>query len=744
MSRAGAGVCSRSSSVNPDRAPKRHRHSVQTCLPGDTQLVNARGLNHELHFTGRPGAPLTDPHDLRARIQHVLSNTYVLERELGGGGMSRLFLAEERALGRRVVVKVLSPELAHELSTERFAREIQLSAQLQHPNIVPVLTAGAALGLPYYTMPFIDGESLRARLARLPRGERLPMPQAIEVLRDIARALAYAHSLGVVHRDIKPENVLLAYDAAVVADFGVAKAMAAARTQDASERGTTLTQTGVALGTPAYMAPEQASGDPSVNHRADIYAWGILAWELLGGQHPFADRLSVHALVTAHLATTPPPLSVAAPGVPPALSGLVMRCLAKDPTARPATARELLDALAAVKSEERPASAPVESAGRSGLATRTRSRAAAIAMASVLLAALAGGAAWVMRDDGSVAVTATPRVPDAPAYDLYLRGKVRVSSENREDNDAAIAALRDAIAADQSLAAAHAELARAYTIKAFYYAPDSEKKRLNEDAEVAVAKALSLDPKLGAAHFARGLMLWTPGRRFPHEQAVQAYRQAIALDSTLDEAHHQLALVLLHVGLLDEAQVEVEKSLAINPGNTLARFRIGVIEMYRGEYERAHAVFNSTPLDRNPSLWAFQMATALFRLGREREATDLIDRFLRDYPNDEGGVGHSVRAVVLARQGKRGEAEAAIALARELGRGFGHFHHSAYNIGSAYALLGDSEMAVQALQDAAEDGFPCYPLFATDMLLDGLRRNPRFVALMNQLERDWTERKKSF
>ena len=688
--------------------------------------------------------PLTDPHDLRARIQQVLSHTYVLERELGGGGMSRLFLAEERALGRRVVVKVLSPELAHELSTERFAREIQLSAQLQHPNIVPVLTAGVALGLPYYTMPYIDGESLRDRLARLPRGERLPMPQAIAVLRDIARALSYAHRLGVVHRDIKPENVLLAYDAAVVADFGVAKAMAAARVQDTAAGSGTLTQTGVALGTPAYMAPEQASGDPSVDHRADIYAWGILAWELLGGKHPFADRQSVHALVSAHLATTPPSLTDAAPGVPQEISALVMRCLAKDPADRPSTARELTDALSATTAEERPPRAPAVSTGDSAPVTRTQPRVAAITMAIVLLAAVAGGAAWVLRDDGSSAATATLRSTDSPAYDLYLRGKVRVSSENREDNDAAIDALRRAVAADQSLAAAHAELARAYTIKAFYHAPDSETKRLNEDAEVAVAKALSLDPKLGAAHFARGLMLWTPARRFPHEQAARAYRQAIALDSTLDEAHHQLALVLLHVGLFDEAQVELEKALTLNPGNALARFRLGVIDLYRGEFERALAVFNSTPLDRNPSLWAFQAATALFRLGRARDATELIDRFLRDFPDDEGGVGHSVRAMMLAREGRRAEAEAAMARARDLGRGFGHFHHSAYNIASALALLGERDQAIQALQGAAEDGFPCYPLFATDTQLDGLRTHPRFVALMAKSERDWEERRKSF
>ena len=683
---------------------------------------------------------------LRELLNRSLSGAYHIERELGGGGMSRVFLAEERALGRRVVVKVLSPELSHELSAERFAREVRLSARLQHPNIVPVLTAGAAAEVPYYTMPFIEGESLRTRLARVPPGERLPRPQAIAVLRDVARALAYAHELGVVHRDIKPENVLLGYDAAVVADFGVAKAMAAARTQGASSSGTTLTRSGVALGTPAYMSPEQAAGDPALDHRADIYAWGILAYELLSGAHPFADRRTVQALVTAHLVEDPRPLDDTAPEEPPAVRALVMRCLAKDPQDRPASAREILDTLATVVTGD-----PGESRHPGGVPlgrapSRRRRLGRLVLGVSLLVAIVAGGAglAWLTRQapaDGAGAAAGS--WSDSPGYDAYLRGKVRVSSENREDNEAAIVALREAIVADPMLAPAFAELGRAYSIKGFYFAPDAEKKSLNEDAEVAVEKALSLDPNLAEAHFARGLLLWTPGRRFPHDQAVRAYRQALDLNPKLDEAHHQLAVVYFHVGLFEQAQAEIEQALAINPGNTLARFRIGVIAMYRGDYERALAIFNSTPLEKNPALWAFQTATALFRLGRDREAADFIDKFLGDYPTDEGGVGHSVRAMMLAKAGRRGEAEAAIAKALELGQRFGHFHHSAYNIASAYALLGDSEQAIRWLQDAADNGFPCYPLFAADTQLNRLRDDPRFTTFLAKLERDWEQRKRA-
>jgi serine/threonine-protein kinase len=197
---------------------------------------------------------------------------YAVERELGGGGMSRVFLAEEIALHRRVVVKVLPQEMAAGVSMERFKREIMLAARLQHPHIVPLLSAGDSDGLPYLTMPFVDGESLRERLAR--SGE-LPVGEAVRVLRDVADALLFAHEHGIVHRDIKPENVLLSGNHALVADFGVAKAVS-----DAAP-GHTLTSVGMAVGTPAYMAPEQAAADPSVDQRADIYAFGVLAYETL-------------------------------------------------------------------------------------------------------------------------------------------------------------------------------------------------------------------------------------------------------------------------------------------------------------------------------------------------------------------------------------------------------------------------------------------------------------------------------
>ncbi len=251
--------------------------------------------------------------------------------------MSRVFVAEETALDRKVVIKVLPPETAAQVSLERFKREILLAAKLQHPHIVPLLTAGESNGLPYFTMPFVDGESLRVRLAR--HGE-LPVNQAIRMLREIASALAYAHEHGIVHRDIKPDNVLLSGGSAMVTDFGVAKALSAS--SNAEHGG--ITSLGVALGTPAYMSPEQASADPSVDHRADIYSLGVLAYELLTGQPPFAGRTPQH-LLAAHVTEAPEAITRRRASLPPALAALVMRCLEKRPADRPQSASEVVHAL---------------------------------------------------------------------------------------------------------------------------------------------------------------------------------------------------------------------------------------------------------------------------------------------------------------------------------------------------------------------------------------------------------------
>lgn len=272
------------------------------------------------------------------RLQRSLPPGLRLERELPGGGMARVFLAEDTGLDRKVVIKVLAPDLAEGLSQERFRRETHLAAQLQHPHLVPVLNAGDAGGLPWFAMPYVAGESLRARLNQ---GAPLPPREAVGILRDVARAMAYAHAEGVVHRDIKPDNVLISRGAAMVSDFGIAKALSSSRVSGEHDHDGALTRAGSSLGTPTYMAPEQVAADPAADHRVDIYAFGIMAYELLTGKPPFAAP-TPQALLTAHLVEKPADLATRAPAMPPALAALVMQCLEKDPSRRPADAQELV------------------------------------------------------------------------------------------------------------------------------------------------------------------------------------------------------------------------------------------------------------------------------------------------------------------------------------------------------------------------------------------------------------------
>lgn len=268
--------------------------------------------------------------NLLERLQSTLGSTYTLERELGGG-MSRVFVARDTALGRRVVIKVLPPDMAAGVNAERFRREIQLAASLQHPHIVPLLTAGSADDLLYYVMPMVEGESLRSYLIKV--GE-LPIPKVARILRDVSSALAYAHARGVAHRDIKPDNILLSGEFALVTDFGVAKAVSEATGES------NLTTAGMALGTPTYMAPEQAAADPHADHRVDIYALGAVAYEMLTGQPPFTGP-NPQMVLAAHVTQAPEPVTQHRPAVPPALGALVMRCLEKKPADRWQTAAEL-------------------------------------------------------------------------------------------------------------------------------------------------------------------------------------------------------------------------------------------------------------------------------------------------------------------------------------------------------------------------------------------------------------------
>jgi serine/threonine-protein kinase len=287
------------------------------------------------------------------QIRAALSARYVVERELGRGGMATVYLARDTKHNRSVAIKVLRPELADLLGRERFLREIEIAARLQHPNIVPLYDSGADGGLLYYVMRFVEGESLRDRLDR---EKQLSVDDALQIAREVADALAFAHSLGFVHRDIKPGNILLSDGHALVADFGIARAIAAAGGSDLTERG-------IAVGTPAYMSPEQGSGQDSVDSRSDVYSLACVLFEMLAGDPPFSGR-TAQALIARHQQEPPPPLSVVRPTVPPAIQAAIETALAKVPADRFATAMRFSDAL--MTTRERRAQ-PIRSRLRVGL-----------------------------------------------------------------------------------------------------------------------------------------------------------------------------------------------------------------------------------------------------------------------------------------------------------------------------------------------------------------------------------------
>ncbi|MGN6391578.1 MAG: protein kinase domain-containing protein [Gemmatimonadales bacterium] len=366
-------------------------------------------------------------------LADALRDRYVLGRELGRGGMATVYAAQDVRHGRQVAVKVLHQNLAATLGPERFEREIQLAAQLQHPHILAVHDSGAAAGFLYYVMPFVDGPSLRERLIR--EGE-LPVAEAVRLLAEIVDALAYAHAHGIVHRDIKPDNILLSGRHALVADLGVAKALSAAGVTGAGDEGA-LTSTGMALGTPRYMAPEQVAADPHLDHRVDIYAVGVMAYEMLSGTRPFPGT-TPQAVFVAQATMTPTPLEQLRPGIPPLLSQIVARCLAARPADRWQSADELLAQLERVRITGEDAATPASVTPVTPVATAARAPSGGMppsTTASRHRAAAWGIAAGLATLAGVAAVLASRHAAERP---LQLGGRTPLTVDPGIETDPAI------------------------------------------------------------------------------------------------------------------------------------------------------------------------------------------------------------------------------------------------------------------------------------------------------------------
>ena len=696
--------------------------------------------------------------DLRAELQAALGATYTIERELGGGGMSRVFVAEDARLGRRVVIKVLSPELASGLSVERFEREIFLAARLQHPHIVPLLSAGEVVTLPYYTMPFIDGASLRERFD----AGLLTPAESLGVLRDVARALAYAHRQGVVHRDIKPENILLSDGAAVVTDFGVARALRAAFGTKGLEA---LTQMGSQLGTPAYMSPEQAAGDPDVDLRADLYSFGVMAYELLAGEHPFAGCHSAQQFIVAHLTEEPEPLMPRAGFEHVTLGDVVMRCLQKNPESRPDSANALLEALD---------SAPLRSTSGSSTGTASASLRhppppAVAVLPFVNLSSdkeneylsdgitdeiigtlgrlrsvrVAGrGSCFALKGTGAEPRTVGQKLGVTFVLEGSVRrvgDRIRVQAElvnaadgfqiwaERYDRDMSdIFAVQDDIA--QAIAAAlSARLTTPPAAVAATPAPPSsgEAYRLyllslhtlrNQQAPEALRKALrfadealALDPSVAGAHLARALVFnnfAVYNIELPRTCWVEARAsldRALALDPADAEAWAIAGQVAYTLDLdWPAAERAFARGLESGPDNPVLLVRAGIFHRLMGDDAKAldltrHAV-KMDPL----SVWTWTIAASNYRLLRRfDDAEDACRRALDLNPHH--GLALTMLGGALLPLGRADEAleayERAVALT-------GGALMPQMGICAAHAARGDRAQAESALARMQSDASP--------------------------------------
>ena len=627
--------------------------------------------------------------------------------ELGRGAMGVTYLAMDKVLRRKVALKVIEVPAAargSEAVRERFLREARAAAVLRHPNVAAVYQFGASPDGAhcYYAMELVEGETLEDCVRR---NGFLEVKPALEIAIQISRALNAAAGHGLIHRDLKPGNIMLTWiglaePEAKVIDFGLARAIADA------EGEMNLTR-GAFVGTPNFASPEQLGSGP-VDARSDIYSLGATLWFALTGFAPrpgstieeIRDRQAREALPVEQLV---------ARNVPRPLVKLLRSTLAVDPAVRPGSARELMAAL--------------ESCRR-----KMARRRPVIYVLTALVALIVGLGVWAMFPKSS---------PDSRA--LFQEARILASHssshlEGKRNNPRVIKLLERTVATDPKFAEAHAELAMAYIIRLFLYAP--EEKVLEQKAYLEVERALALNPELASAYLARGRLKWTPFHHFPHEDAIEDFKRALALDPNLDEAHHYLGLVFLHVGLLEEARAEFQSAISLNPSNNGAQFRLGETLFFEGLFREARNVFERTDPDFNPALREYQLALSLFALGQTEEAKTRLENYLKNHPEEQSGLLVSAQAMMFAAGAQPKEAGEKIQVAQAR-RGFGHFHHTEYNIACAYALMKRTDLAVEWFERVVSDGFNCYPMFRSDPNLNPLRKNPRFQKLMDAERIKW-------
>jgi len=691
----------------------------------------------------RRTAPIHE--NLAARLQAALGPSFAIERQLGGGGMSQVYLVADAALSRRIVVKILPPNPNAKVDAERFRREIQIVAGLQHPCIVPVLTTGFMEDAPYYTMPFVSGESLRAKITA---GHQFSLLRAVRVLRDVASAIAYAHEHRVTHRDLKPDNVLLSSGYAVVTDFGIAKAASSVRGDDDPE----LTARGLTVGTPAYMAPEQASADPAADHRVDIYALGVLAFEVLTGERPISGRTAQELLV-AHITRPPADIKDRRPDLPAPLSSLVMRCLAKSPVERP-SAVDVVDTLDTVATAVgvgtgtgTPTTPNVQVAALPSIAVlpfvnltgNTDDDYLADGIAEEILNSLARlRTMHVAARSSSFAFRGSSidlrAVGDRLGVRTVLEGSIRRSgkrlrvgvqladatngfqlwSERYDRQDEDVFDIEDHIAASVvetlkvtlvSAAGSPLPARRSTNLEAYklYLRGRHAWNQVGPGIDRALdlfEQALELDPEFALAHagiadvfIAAGIFeTMSPAEAFP--LAHMSAERARTLDESLSEAHASLgAINLFYEWKFSAARVELERAISLNPSNVSAYNWLTLCHALQGDTDTAlDWARRGIKIDPLAAPASYGELFALFVARRYAEAIECAERVLS--LNPAYGEGYRCLGACLLARGHTGPGLDALRKAAKIG---GSYAWAVANLASALAQLGNRDEAEELL-----------------------------------------------
>jgi serine/threonine protein kinase/Flp pilus assembly protein TadD len=723
--------------------------------------------------------------DHRDRLQTALADRYRVERELGHGGMATVYLARDRKHSRPVAIKVLHPELSVSLGSERFLREIEIAASLSHPHILTLIDSGEADSLLYYVMPYVEGESLRGRLTR---ERQLPLEDALQITRQVAAALGYAHARGVVHRDIKPENVMLYEGEAMVTDFGIAKAISAAG-------GDALTHTGMAVGTPAYMSPEQATGDRDLDGRSDLYSLGCMLYEMLAGQPPFVGP-NPQSVITKRFTDPVPSVRAARETVPDAVERALTQALAKVPADRFATVALFAQALAgeARTATTPPAALPTTvtpstvAAAKSiavlpfvdmspqkdqdyfceGIAEEiinALTKIQALRVASRSSAFAYKGKNQDIRQVGEQLSVSTvlegsvrkagPRiritaqlinVADnyhlwSERYDRDLEDVFAVQDEIAEN---IVKALRVVLTDDEKRAI---EKPRTENVQAYeYYLRGRQffhqfREKGHQFARRMFARAIEIDPNFalayaGTADCSSFLYMWWDPSEANLEQADAASQKALALAPNMAEAHASRGLALTLGKRHAEAEQEYETAIRLDPKlfeahyfKARACFQEGRHEEAAKAFERAAAV---RPEDfQTPSL----VALAYDALGRKEEseaarrrAVRIIEQHLDLNPDDARALylGAIDLCYLGDRERSREWTDRALALDPD-------DPAVLYNVACAYAQLGLVDKALDCLERGTLNGAGHRAWIENDPDLNAIRDHPRFKAILEKI-----------